>query len=141
LVVVVTAAGYWWINRPPGPYKPDNGGLYPINVNGKYGFMDRSGKTAITPQFDHTYGFSEGLASVLVGNKWGYINTKGVLVVTPQFDNAEPFWYGRASVKLGIRWCGGFSKRLGAGVGSRQGSIHNHSRRLRGGPVSGDDCA
>src|ERR1035441_2312392 len=46
-VLVVAAAGYWWMNRPPGPYKPDNGGLYPINVNGKYGFMDRSGKTVI----------------------------------------------------------------------------------------------
>ncbi len=59
-VVVVAAAGYWWMNRPPGRYKPDNSGLYPINVNGKYGFMDRSGKTVIKPQFDHTMG--EGVA-------------------------------------------------------------------------------
>jgi hypothetical protein len=51
-LVVVAAAGYWWMNRPPGRYKPDNSGLYPINVDGKYGFMDRSGKTVITPQFD-----------------------------------------------------------------------------------------
>ena len=80
-VVVVAAAGYWWMNRPPGPYKPDNGGLYPINVNGKYGFMDRSGKTVVTPQFDQTWGFSEGLASVLVGTKWGFINTKGVVAI------------------------------------------------------------
>src|ERR1019366_6092896 len=50
-LVVIAAAGYWWMNRPPGRYKPDNSGLYPINVNGKFGFMDRSGKTVITPQF------------------------------------------------------------------------------------------
>src|ERR1035441_6437514 len=87
-VLVVAAAGYWWMNRPPGPYKPDNGGLYPINVNGKYGFMDRSGKTVVTPQFDGAGGFSEGLAQVRVGTKSGYINTKGVLVITPQFDAA-----------------------------------------------------
>src|ERR1035441_4569076 len=49
--VVVLAAGYWWMNRPAERYKPDNGGLYRINVNGKFGFMDRSGKTVITPQF------------------------------------------------------------------------------------------
>jgi len=104
LVVVVAAAGYWWMNRPPGRYKPDNGGLYPINVNGKYGFMDRSGKTVITPQFDGAFGFSEGLAQVKVGTKSGYINTKGVLVITPQFDDAMPFRYGRAAVKL----CCGF---------------------------------
>jgi len=70
LVLVVAAAGYWWMNRPPGRYKPNNGGLYPINVNGKYGFMDRSGKAVSTPQFDGVIGFSEGLASVRVGTKW-----------------------------------------------------------------------
>jgi hypothetical protein len=103
-LVVVAAAGYWWMNRPPGRYKPDNSGLYPINVNGKFGFMDRSGKTVITPQFDGTVGFSEGLAYVRVGTKYGYINTKGVLVITPQFDDAMLFRYGRAAVKL----CCGF---------------------------------
>ena len=99
-VVVFAAAGYWWMNRPPGRYRPDNGGLYPINVNGKYGFMDRSGKTVIAPQFDATYGFSEGLGSVKIGTKWGYINTKGVVAITPQFDDVRDFRYGRATVKL-----------------------------------------
>ena len=116
LVVVVAAAGYWWINRPPGPYKPDNGGLYPINVNGKYGFMDRSGKTVITPQFDQTFGFSEGLAGVLVGTKWGYINTKGVVAITPQFDSALLFRYGRGLVQLGGRW--GFIDKDGKYISS-----------------------
>ena len=102
-IIVIAGAGYWWLNRPPGRYKPDNSGLYPINVNGKYGFMDRSGKTVVTPQFDGTYGFSEGLAAVRVGTKWGYINTKGVVAITPQFDFALEFGYGRAGVKLGDR--------------------------------------
>jgi len=108
-VVIILAAGYWWMNRPSGRYKPDNGGLYPINVNGKYGFMDRSGKTVITPQFDLAAGFSEGLAAVRVGPKWGYINTKGVVAITPQFDGAHPFRYGRATVFLGGR-CGFIDK-------------------------------
>lgn len=102
-VVVVAAAGYWWMNRPPERYKPDNSGLYPIHVNGKVGFMDRSGKTLISPQFDAAIGFSEGLASVQLGTKWGYINTKGVVAITPQFDEARAFQYGRAAVKLGNR--------------------------------------
>lgn len=97
------------MNRPPGRYKLDNSGLYPINVNGKYGFMDRSGKTVIAPQFNHAYGFSEGLAAVMVGDKTGYINTKGSLVITPQFDTSTsvgPFRYGRALVQTcGNRAC------------------------------------
>ena len=116
VVVVVAAAGYWWMNRPPGRYRPDNGGLYGINVNGKYGFMDRSGKTVITPQFDGVIGFSEGLASVRVGTKWGYINTKGVVAITPQFDFAMPFRYGRAKVQLANRY--GYIDKEGKYIGS-----------------------
>ncbi len=112
MVAIAAAAGYWWLNRPPDRYKPDNSGLYPIKVDGKYGFMDRTGKTVITPQFDQTGGFSEGLAPVVVGTKLGYVNTKGAVVITPQFDGVSPggaplqpfqFRFGRARVLLGNR--------------------------------------
>lgn len=103
-LVLALTAGYMWLNRPPQRYKPDNSGLYRINLNGKFGFMDRSGKTVITPQFDMAGEFSEGLASVRLGTKSGYINTKGMVVITPQFDDAASFRYGRAGVKLGNRF-------------------------------------
>jgi hypothetical protein len=57
VVAAVAAAGYWWLHRPTGLYKTDNGGLYPISVNGKFGYMDRAGKTIISPQFDESAGF------------------------------------------------------------------------------------
>ena len=104
VAILASAAGYWWFNRPPGEYKSDNSGLYPINVEGKHGFMDHTGKTVITPQFDMTYGFSEGLAAVRIGNKLGFINTKGVIAITPQFDDVLNFRYGRATVNLGNRY-------------------------------------
>jgi hypothetical protein len=103
-VVVIAAAGYWWLNRPPGRYKPDNSGLYRITVNGKVGFMDRSGKTVITPQFDAAGGFSEGLASVRIGAKWGYIDTKGTVVITPQFDQPSAFSEGLAELQVGTKF-------------------------------------
>jgi hypothetical protein len=115
-VVAVVAAGYWWMNRPAERYKPDNGGLYRINVDGKFGFMDRSGKTVIAPQFDLAGEFSEGLANVKVGTKSGYINTKGVVAITPQFDDAGPFRYGRAGVRLGNRF--GFIDKDGKYISS-----------------------
>jgi hypothetical protein len=115
-VVVVLAAGYWWMNRPAERYKPDNSGLYRINVDGKFGFMERSGKTVITPQFDLAGEFSEGLANVRVGTKSGYINTKGVVAITPQFDDAGPFRYGRAGVRLGNRF--GFIDKDGKYISS-----------------------
>src|SRR5471030_2943297 len=114
--VVVAVAGYWWMNRPAERYRPNNGGLYPISVNGKIGFMDRAGKTVITPQFDGAGGFSEGLSEARVGSKSGYINTQGLVVISPQFDVAGQFRYGRADVKLGNRY--GFIDKDGKYISS-----------------------
>ncbi len=99
-VAAIAAAGYWWFNRPPGIYVSDNSGLFAINVDGKHGFMDKSGRSVIAPQFDEVGGFAEGLSAVRVGTKWGYVDTKGTLTITPQFDDVRPFRYGRAAVKL-----------------------------------------
>lgn len=104
VVIVAAAAGYWWLNRPPGRYKPDNSGLYRIKVDGKYGFIDRSGKTVIPTRFDSAYGFSEGLAAVQIDQKFGFINTKGEVVIAAQFDGVSPFSEGLAAVLVGTKF-------------------------------------
>lgn len=53
----------------------DGEDYFPIRENGKTGFMDKTGKVVISPQFDATLiedgvTFSEGLAAVYVGDKW-----------------------------------------------------------------------
>jgi hypothetical protein len=66
----------------------------------KYGFINRSGKTMIPPQFDLAYGFSEGLAAVQIDKKWGYIETTGKMVIPPQeFWSVKPFHNGLAEVQ------------------------------------------
>src|SRR3954469_24809707 len=42
--------------------KKDNSGLFGILENGKAGFMNKSGKVVINPQFDGAGEFHEGLA-------------------------------------------------------------------------------
>lgn len=74
-------------------------GLFPIPAPGqKWGYIDRTGKIAIQPQFEAAQPFSEGLAAVKSG-KWGYINTKGEFVINPQFDGADRFSEGLAFVE------------------------------------------
>jgi hypothetical protein len=41
-------------------------GLAKVKVDGKYGYIDTTGKLAIAPQFHYAYNFSEGLAKVKV---------------------------------------------------------------------------
>src|SRR5690242_17555808 len=59
--------------------------LYPVHANGKYGYMDRSGKLVIQPQFDKAEEFSEGLAPVQAGNRWGYTDKSGKFAIPVQF--------------------------------------------------------
>ena len=62
--------------------------------DGKWGYIDKSGKFVIDPQFDYAEGFSEGLAAVRSGDektgKWGFIDRSGKYAITPQWDHATP---------------------------------------------------
>jgi WG containing repeat len=54
---------------------------FPIQLNSKWGYIDRTGKVIVQPQFD-------GLAPIQVGIKLGFIDRTGKIVVKPQFDYA-----------------------------------------------------
>jgi len=90
-------------------------GLYPLYHDGKVGYIDRTCKMVINPQFDYADDFSEGLAGVNIGGirgkyglveggKWGYIDKSGKFVIMPQFDFAWDFSEGLAGVKIGGKW-------------------------------------
>src|SRR5438445_12001692 len=78
--------------------------LFPVRVNGKYGYITKSGKIAINPQFDDVGRFAEGLAPVRMGRMWGYIDSQGKLAINPQFDVADPFSDGAALIGTNLRF-------------------------------------
>ncbi|MDI6869710.1 MAG: WG repeat-containing protein, partial [Coprothermobacterota bacterium] len=61
--------------------------LFPVKMNGKFGFINQTGKLVIKPQFDNVVVFSEGMAPVNIGGKWGFIDSKGNMVIRPQFGH------------------------------------------------------
>jgi hypothetical protein len=82
----------------------DSSDRYVVKVNGKYGFIDHSGKMVIPPAYDKALAFSDGLSVVYVGMQCGFIDTAGKLVAQPQFDDCMPFAEGMAAVKSGNQW-------------------------------------
>lgn len=75
--------------------------LFPVEQNGKWGYINRGGKMVVPPQFNQADDFREGMAQVLVGNKLGYIDTTGKLVIPPRYDVPSEFSEGLAQVGLG----------------------------------------
>jgi hypothetical protein len=74
-------------------------------INGKVGFIDKSGKFKIPPQFEIDYegevslGFSEGVAAVAYKEGWTYINKEGEELFDVRFEIAQRFQDGYALVR------------------------------------------
>ena len=86
-------------------------GLAAIKMGGKWGFIDKTGKVVIPPQFDIVLCFSEGLAPIGMGGKWGFIDQTGKIVIPPQFDAVRWFSEGLAAIEMGGKW--GFIDKKG----------------------------
>jgi WG containing repeat len=81
--------------------------LYPVLQGGKWGYIDRSGKVVIKPQFDAAHPFYEGIARVMHGKrftakeKWHYIDARGNAIATSlPINRAEDFSEGLGAVCL-----------------------------------------
>lgn len=79
--------------------------LFRIKLNGKHGFIDRTGKIVIEPKYDWAWDFSSGRAMVNLG-KAGYIDRTGAVVIPAKYTTASSFSEGLAAVQEGDRWTG-----------------------------------
>ena len=72
--------------------------LYPIRNGTIFGYIDKTGKTIIKPQFLSAGSFSEGLAAARLNGSYGYIDQSGQFAINPRFDLAYAFHNGIAKV-------------------------------------------
>jgi len=116
------------INREGKIVKPE-GELFPVRMEDRYGYINRSFEWVIEPKFDYASSFSGGLAKVKFGGKdftinregkivkpdgelfpvkrgkkYGYINRSFEWLIDPKFDNAFSFSEGLAKVEFGSKW-------------------------------------
>ena len=78
--------------------------LLPVEIEGRWGFIDTSGHLVIGADFDFVWGFSEGFASVWKDGQAGYVDESGGLIVVPQFHYARGFSEGLAAVEQSDKW-------------------------------------
>ena len=84
----------------------DENGLLAARIGETWGFIDKTGKWVINPQFQQVDAFAgNGLCAVQIpdgeqNGKWGYVNTKGEYAVSPNYEQAGRFAAnGLAAVK------------------------------------------
>ena len=71
---------------------PEEDLLYPVEIDGKWGYFDLTGKMVIAPNFDEVNGpFVEGFGMVVINKKYGFIDKTGKIIIAPQFDWAAGF--------------------------------------------------
>lgn len=69
-----------------------NGGDYAaVQVDGKWGFIDKKGGITIEAQYEDARSFRNGFAAVKQGGKWGFIDERGKVVIEFQFEDAHDF--------------------------------------------------
>ena len=67
-------------------------GLAGVQRNGKWGFIDKTGKVMIEPRWDEVSNFRHELALVKEDKKFGFIDRTGRIVIEPQWDIAKYYW-------------------------------------------------
>jgi hypothetical protein len=101
-----------------------------IRVDGKYGYIDRTGKVLVKPQFDSATEFVGGMARVDLGTQWTYIDEAGELL-KKKFDPPARLgdYFYNFSDGLAVYRVGGKQKRTPDGyrsiiVGGKYGYLN-----------------
>ena len=87
-------------------YLSSNGDSATMWTGGKQGFIDKTGKYVVKPQYDYCNYFSQGIAVVAKDDKWGYIDRTGKEIIKLQYDQAMDFYdaNGFAAVSKDGKW-------------------------------------
>ena len=79
-------------------------GFAKVELDGKWGYIDTTGRQICSCKYDFAYGFSDGLASVELNGKWGYIDKTGKEVIPCKYDYVGNFSEGLTKVELNNKY-------------------------------------
>ncbi len=64
-------------------------GLASVSQQGKWGFINKTGKVLVPVEYETTLHFEDGLAAVKLNNEWGFVNNTGKVAI-PFFRSKPP---------------------------------------------------
>lgn len=111
IFTILFGLNYILFNKNVATTQQKNDYLYPIEVNRKYGYINKQGKEIVKPQYGSAGEFSEGLAPVCNNGKCGYLDLSGNEVVPFKFDEAYEFSEGLARISIHNKY--GFINKVG----------------------------
>lgn len=105
----------------------DEGSVYTVKLNNKYGFVGKDGKVLISPRFKGIETkFTEGIMTTWGENGVGYVNDKGKEIAKPIYKCSGAFKDGMAPVFNGKKW--GFLDKNGKiAVPLKYDEVHDFS--------------
>ncbi len=104
LTVALTFSSCDLVNSITGNEDDDAVKLYPVVVDGEWGYINQQGEIILEPDFQYAADFHEGLAVVRESWGWKYINAKGEIKIEGDFNNIRQFSGGKAAVQFDGRW-------------------------------------
>ena len=75
-------------------------GLALVELNSKYGFINKSGDLVVPCKYDSAHDYKDGCARVELNSKYGLINNSGEEITKIIYDSIESFREGIAAVRL-----------------------------------------
>lgn len=100
-MVYVDRAGKVVLDPSAETALPFREGRAAVEVGGKWGFIDRTGRQVVLPQYDgvdYFGGFRGGLCRVQRDRKWGFIDRTGAVVIPIKYWEVADFSEGLARV-------------------------------------------
>ena len=94
------ANGIWIIEPEYDRAEEFSESMAVVRKDGRYGYIDVSGRLVIPAKYQDAGAFSAGLAPVCLYGKYGYVDKSGEMVVPFKYSYAYPFSEGLAAVEL-----------------------------------------
>ena len=88
----------------PDYFRKFSEGLAGVLVEGKVGFIDKTGSLVIPAKYNGLGYFHEGLVGVMTNGKWGYIDKMDNIVIPAKYEDSRLFCEGLAGVKINGMW-------------------------------------